>query len=93
MTDARFTVTDPSAPRRACSGMIRQVAENVAADARSRTPVESGDLKAGWKVEPGRAEGVWLVLNDVPYARFVEYGTRNDPAHPMLGPAAARYRH
>jgi hypothetical protein len=37
-------------------------------------------------------DAVRLVVNDVPYARYVEYGTVNMAAEPMLGPAVARAR-
>ena len=89
---AVFRVTDPGAPRRVVDRDIGDIADRVCQDAASRTPVETGRLKAGWRVERGMYDAVRLVVNDVPYARFVEYGTVNMAAEPMLGPAVARAR-
>jgi HK97 gp10 family phage protein len=89
---AVFTVTHPEAPAIAADPGIGAVAARIADDARSRTPVETGRLAAGWQVVQAGRPGERDVINAVPYARFVEYGTKNMPAEPMLGPAAARYR-
>ena len=91
MSTSVFRVTDPGAPRRVADPGIGEVAGRVCDDLRARTPVETGTLQAGWEVHHGR-EGERLVVNNVPYARFVEYGTVNMPAEPMIGPVLAAGR-
>ena len=86
---ATLTVTDPTAPRRAVAPDIRGQAEHLAADAASRTPVETGTMAAAWQVLPGDDVATSLVVNDTPYARFVEYGTRYQAPAAPLGQAAA----
>ena len=87
-----FTVTAPRAPRFAIRPDIRRMAAQLAADAADRTPVESGEMRAGYRVVPGRDPGTSIVTNPVPYARYVEYGTRYRPASAPLGQAAAYAR-
>jgi HK97 gp10 family phage protein len=90
---ASYQVIDRRAPRHAVDTGIRQVAEQVAADARARTPVRTGRLAQGWRVEASRRNPAsYVVTNNVYYARFVEFGTRRRPAHPMIGPALAAFR-
>lgn len=89
---ATFKVTHPEAAFRAADPGIGDRAEAIAAGAAARTPHgETGALAAGWAAEP-RETGSRLVVNRVPYARFVEYGTRYVPARPMLGPVLAAHR-
>lgn len=87
-----FTVTDPRAPREAVAEDIRRDAEQLAADAESRTPVVTGRMASSWRVERGDDPATCFVINDAPYARFVEYGTRYDAAQAPLGRAAAAAR-
>jgi HK97 gp10 family phage protein len=63
-----------------------KTAEAIAADARQRVPVLTGNLRDSIHVEP---EGVdaW-VLTKVHYANFVEFGTRHAPPYPFMTPAA-----
>jgi HK97 gp10 family phage protein len=84
-------VEDKSAPRRACRDGLRSIAGSIRDDARAGTPVRSGRLRNGWRVGRG-ADGDPTVVNDVEYARFVEYGTRHMPPAAMLGRATANYR-
>ena len=86
-----FRVVDPTAPRRVIDGSIRGVAEELMSAALSRTPRKTGRLAAGWSVSKARVAS-YRVANFVRYAPYVEYGTRNTPAHPMLGPALATMR-
>ena len=58
------------------------MSEDVASDARSRAPVDTGALRDSIDVQPGK------VTVSVPYAAFVEYGTSDTPAQPFLRPAA-----
>lgn len=87
-----FRVTDPGAPRRAADRGVGDMAKAVCDDVKSRTPVRTGRLRNGWVVSHGQQEGEWEVTNDVPYGRFVEYGTINMAAEPMLGPVLAEAR-
>lgn len=91
---ASFTVNpEGQRNRRRCvQPDIARIARGVAADAAARTPVHTGALRAGWKVVPGDDPGTSVVVNEVPYARFVEYGTRRRAAAAMLGRAIAAVR-
>jgi hypothetical protein len=92
MASSRFRVTDASAPRRAVAPDIHDRAEHIAADAAARTPRASGLMASSWQVVPGNDPATSLVTNPVPYARFVEYGTRYQAAAAPLGQALARAR-
>lgn len=98
MADVSYEITDHRAPRVAASPMIRQLAERIMADAAAATPHDTGRLRDNWHVEAGRDPGTFFVANDVPYGRFVEYGTKNPdgswrtPPRAMLGRAVARRR-
>jgi hypothetical protein len=87
-----FRVTDPGAPRRVADRGVGDMAQAVCEDVKSRTPVITGTLRDGWVTAHGPEEGTWEVTNSVPYARFVEYGTVNMAAEPMLGPVLAEAR-
>lgn len=56
-----------------------------------KTPVDTGNLRAGWQARQKRTTrgGEVTVFNEVPYAGFVEYGTRYQAAKPMLRPSVA----
>jgi hypothetical protein len=90
-SSAEFKVTDPHAPARAARDGVRARARTLADDARAGTPVRTGRLRSGWRVGSG-GNGDSRVANDVPYARFVEYGTRHKAPAAMLGRALARAR-
>jgi hypothetical protein len=49
-------------------------------------------MASSYRVEQGRDPATSLVVNDTPYAVYVEYGTRDDPAQAPLGRAAATAR-
>jgi hypothetical protein len=94
LTHATFVVTHPRELPQAVAPQTHTVADDVAADTVSNTPVRTGRLAAGWKVSHyGGTE--WLVTNEVPYAKHVEFGTRHAPPVGMLGrafsQAKARY--
>jgi hypothetical protein len=96
MSDARFTVTDPQAPARLVSPGLRTQAEAVMAEAKANTPVITGTLRRGWRTARD-AELSWAVLNDTPYAVYVEFGYRTRSGRrvagqAMLGRALARAR-
>ncbi len=88
---ARFEVTDRSAPRRACRDGIADIARGVMNDARAATPVVTGTLRRSWRTSTV-ANGDTQIVNDAPYARFVEYGTRRMAPRAMLGRALAKAR-
>jgi hypothetical protein len=93
MADVEYRVVDRHAPNRAASDGIRGVAERTRAEAQAGTPVDTGRLRRGWRVERGRLPGTWVIVNDVPYAAFVEFGSgRNRPPAAMLGRALAAER-
>ena len=87
-----FKVTDPGAPRRVADRGIGDIADRVCDDVRQRTPVLTGELAAGWQVSETGRQGERTVTNAVEYARYVEYGTVNMPAEPMIGPVLAEAR-
>jgi hypothetical protein len=87
----RYTVLDRRAPRRAADAGLARIAAQVAADAASATPVDTGRLRRAWRVQRA-VPGVRLVRNDTPYGRFVEYGTRRRRASAPLGRTVARWR-
>jgi HK97 gp10 family phage protein len=91
-SSSTFRVTQPEARRLVVERNIHEIAEQLAADAEANTPHETGRLAASYRVEPGREPGTSLVVNDAPYARFVEYGTRYMPAQAPLGRALAEAR-
>jgi len=58
---------------------LEQVRE-VIAGTRERTPIDTGDLQAAWKIVGIRRSGGDLeveIANMQPYASFVEFGARN----------------
>jgi len=92
VADAEFVITDPSAPRRCVQPDIAGIAGQVAAAASANSPTLTGRLARSWRTVPGRDPGTTLVTTDVPYARYVEYGTRYMRASAPLGRAAAAVR-
>lgn len=74
-------------------GVIADDAQETLADARARSRVRTGRMKAGWtayNLTPYSYE----LRNDVPYTIYNEYGTIHMSAQPMATPAteAARAR-
>jgi HK97 gp10 family phage protein len=86
----RFTVTDAGAPRREAAPGVLAAAQVLARDAATNTPVRSGTMRRGWRaVQVGNSA---RVINDVEYARFVEFGTRHMAPRAPLGRAMADAR-
>ena len=78
-------MTNPRAPRYEVQGAVRDIAGRIAAAAAAGTPRLTGRLAGGWEVRPGYNDpGTSVVVNAVPYARFVEYGTGAGDARPAL---------
>jgi hypothetical protein len=87
---AHFEVTFPRAIRYVVQGNIREITAQIAARAAANTPRETGQMAGGWEVRPGYSDpGTSVVVNAVPHARFVEYGTRHMRAFAPLGRAMA----
>jgi hypothetical protein len=92
MASATFHITDHGASRAAADKRVDEIARSVMQAARTGTPRgDTGNLARGWRVVRS-APASRLVINSVPYARFVEYGTVNMPAVGMLGRAVAQAR-
>jgi hypothetical protein len=89
---ATFTVTDPHALDLIADRIAMAVGREVANLAAQFTPVgDTGDLHAGWRVEP-QWTGTVRVVNDTPYAKYVEFGVRGHQGAAMLGRATAAGR-
>ena len=82
-----YRVINRGAPRAAAQRGIEQIANRIRDDLVANTPRDTGRLAAGWRVQPGRAPAVYLVVNSVPYARPREFNGR-----PYMGPVIARWR-
>lgn len=93
MADVVYKVTNAAARRLAVAPDIARIAEQVRAAAMAGTPRgPTLDLYGGWLLAQGREPATTLIVNDTPYARYVEYGTRNLRAAAMLGRAMASAR-
>lgn len=70
------------------TGALRAGAELVEAEAKSRVPVDSGDLRDRIHIEQD-GDDVLVVAGDkqVFYGHLVEFGTSHTPARPFLIPA------
>jgi hypothetical protein len=91
VSSSTFTVTDVQALYDAVDPLARDVAVLLASNTAADTPRDTGRLAAGWHVVD-RPKGRFVVTNDVPYARFVEYGTKDVRPVAMLGRATAQAR-
>ena len=75
--------------------VVRQAAEEGAHLARSYAPVRTGRLSRSYRAQRDQADSLALtydVLSDVPYASFVEFGTRFMAPRPHLTPAMEEVR-
>ncbi|AXR78987.1 HK97-gp10 family putative phage morphogenesis protein [Natrarchaeobaculum sulfurireducens] len=64
----------------------------IEADARRRSPVDTGNLRGAWTSEV-ETEGETIIAeigNEAAYAAFVEFGTNRMAAQPMIRPAIER---
>lgn len=72
------------------SNVIKETAFKIQANAKLRTPVLTGHLKRNIKVDISPDEmsaEIGTKENDVEYAKYVEFGTKNTHAQPFLFPA------
>jgi hypothetical protein len=90
--EATFTVTDWQARRRCVQPDIADIAKGIAADAAANTPRRTGRMASSYRVVQGQDPATSLVVNDAPWAIFVEYGTRHVRAAAPLGRALSRAR-
>ena len=91
MASATFTVEHPRNRRFVIQQDIAEIAGRVASTP-PRTRRTAPAMARGWHTVPGQDPGTTLVVNTVPHARYVEYGTRHMPARAPLGRAAAAGR-
>lgn len=90
MATSTFRVINPRAIRTAVMPTTQMVANQLVALVVAATPADTGALRSGWHVVPGRAPAVYLVENSVPHARYIEWGTVDFPGlHPMARAASA----
>lgn len=79
--------------RRACYGVTRRMAEDIAERARqyilAQGLVDTGELYSSVRAQPqlNRTYNAHEVVADARHAIFHEFGTRFMPAHPFLQPA------
>ena len=88
MAGSSYRVLDNKAPDRASDPHVSQLADNIQKGIQALTPVRTGHLKAGW-YKTKEKDAHYRLHNDVPYAKFVEYGTVNMPAQPSIGRVVA----
>jgi phage gpG-like protein len=89
MADVEFVVDNWRARRYAIQPNIQEMGAKVAAAASAASPRRTGRLAGSFHTVPGQDPGTVLIVSDVPYARFHEYGTRHIRARAMLGRALA----
>lgn len=62
-------------------------------EAKARCPVDTGRLRNGVQSDidtgMGSSDATLLIYDDVPYAPYVEFGTRHSRAQPFLRPGMA----
>ena len=63
---------------------INDLAAELLARTKERTPARSGDLRRAWSVSSIRRVGKWykiVLINNLEYAAYVEYGHRTSNQH------------
>lgn len=70
----------------------QQAANNIVAEAKARSRVNTGAMQAGWQSRRAEGDNSYEVFNPVYYTVFNEFGTVNMPAQPMLAPAVEQER-
>jgi hypothetical protein len=80
-----YQVLNRQAPKMAADGIVAGIANQVRDAVAAQSPRgKTGRYAAGWRVQKLKP-GVYQVSNEVPYGRFIEYGTRYVPARPVFG--------
>lgn len=69
---------------------VQALAEQILEEAKARTPVETGELRASGFVD-GENSAYTVGFNEE-YAPYVELGTDDTTAQPFLAPAALQVR-
>jgi len=73
---------------KALAGLAKKTAEHLAEEARVRTPIDTGAMKASWETqETGHLTAI--TQNPTHYASFVEFGTRFMEARKFMTTAIA----
>lgn len=87
-----YQVLNRQAPKMAADGIVRGIAEQIRGAVAAQSPRgRTGRYADGWRVRKLKA-GVYQVFNEVPYGRYVEYGTRYVPARPVFGRVVSNVR-
>lgn len=76
----------------AASAHLKDLAEQIADDAKAGAPVATGKLRDSIHVEPSEDGKSFTVIADATYAAVVEAGTATRPANPFLRNAAFKAR-
>jgi len=71
-----------------CQEILKDVTEQVAADAKTDAPVKTGKLRDSIITEVQAKQGLVKVMKF--YGLFIEYGTKKMAAKPFLRPAAEK---
>lgn len=72
--------------------IVKASAIRIEKRAKQLVPVDTGRLKRSIEVQTEKQGFVQRVISDVPYAPYVEFGTRKMHAQPFLTPAAEEER-
>jgi hypothetical protein len=91
MAGVRYRVINPHAPRLAVDPNMRVKANEVRDDVAEKSPRLTGRLAGSWQVSK-HSDASYEVTSDVPYAPYVEYGTRTMRGAHMVGRAIAKAR-
>lgn len=88
---SRFPEIVADLPRKVAEG-VKEAATVIADDAKSRVPVDSGDLRAAIHIDNRGPASYAVVAGDgdkkgIYYGHFVEFGTVKASPHPFLVPA------
>lgn len=89
----RIRFTPPSAAElRKFAGMVgdqvTDAAEAAARHAQSIAPVDTGEYRSRFRVQPAGPDGEARVVNDDPGAVAIEFGTEDTPPHNVLAQTA-----
>jgi hypothetical protein len=87
-----YQVLNRKAPKQAADGIVRGIAEQIRGAVAAQSPRgRTGRYAGAWRVERIKP-GIYRVLNDTPYGRYIEYGTRYVHARPVFGRVVSTYR-
>ena len=92
MIEAELTINIPllDSEKHLQAGIINRVGKKIIPTLKRVTPVRTGKLKAGW--ESIIVDTTVLITNDVPYAGYVENGTRYFQGRGMIRQLKSRFQ-